>query len=126
MKLVAVLAAACGCVAAPVAAATHAAAQPPVCDAAQCVPYVAPNVSNGARCELRTRYPFGLDSSGGTLICAASGHWIPSRPLVGVRNLGQPCNGSTGAAQSPDGLPLACFGAGWTDNWTEIYYSSPV
>jgi hypothetical protein len=126
MKLMAILAITGGCLAAIGAAGGHASAQPS-CDDAQCVPYVAHGVAQGVPCVLRTRYAFGLDSSGGTLICSANGHWVQSPPLVGVRNLGDPCFGSNGSAQSPDGVPLGCLGGGgWSADYSGIYYSGTV
>ena len=127
MILTAVLALACGFVAAPVMAAGNASGDPSSCDGAGCVPYVAHDVAQGAPCSVRTRYDFGLDSSSGsTLLCAAVGKWTQSRPLVGVRPLGAPCYGSAGAAQSPDGIPMACDGQGWNANYTEIFNTPAI
>ncbi|MCW2654350.1 MAG: hypothetical protein QOE41_3956 [Mycobacterium sp.] len=122
MKLVVALALACGFTAAPLLAAADASGAPS-CDSPACVPYVARNVAQGTPCIARTRYVFGVDSSSGsTLLCDAKGQWIQSKPLIGLRLLGNPCYGSAGAAQSPDGLPLACRGPDWTANFTDIYY----
>lgn len=128
MKLTAALALACGFVATQVMAAGNASGFPPSsCDGAGCVPYVARDVTLGAPCTVRSRYPFGLDStSGSTLICATVGRWVQSKPLVGVRPLGGPCEGSEGAAQSPDGIPMACISQGWGENYAEMYYSPSV
>jgi hypothetical protein len=127
MKVMAVLAVGCGLIAAPLLGAGDASATPSSCDGADCVPNVARGVSQGAECDARTRYDFGLDSaSGATLVCSATGKWTPTRPLVGVRPEGAPCYGSSGSAQSPDGIPMACDGAGWNQNYTDIFYASPV
>jgi len=127
MRPVTVLALTCGFMAAPVMAAGTASGTPSQCDGANCVPYVARNVAQDAPCDVRTRYVFGLDSSSGaTLLCAAVGKWVPSKPLVGVRPLGAPCDQSEGAAQSPDGIPMTCVSQGWVANYTEIYYSNAV
>lgn len=120
MKIMAALALACGFITAPMMAAGTASGSP-TCDAAACVPYVARDASQGGPCLIHTRYVFGLDSSGGTLVCTAVDKWGQWVPLIGVRNLGAPCYGSSGAAQSPDGLPMACIGLGWTADYNEIY-----
>jgi hypothetical protein len=120
MRFTAALALTCALVAAPGIAAGNASADPSWCDGVACVPYVAGNVSQGAPCVGRTRYDFGLDASGGTLLCANVGKWAASRPLVGVRPLGAPCYGSDGAAQSPDGIPMVCAGQGWNENYNEF------
>ncbi|MBV9092247.1 MAG: hypothetical protein JO044_20410 [Mycobacteriaceae bacterium] len=121
MKIMAVVVLGCGLLAAPVIGAGPASGEPSSCDGAGCVPYVAQNVTAGAQCSARTRYDFGLDSSGATLICASVGKWAPTRALTGVRPLGAPCYGSAGSAQSPDGLPMTCNGWGWTGNYPDMY-----
>ena len=121
MKLIAVLALGCGLIAAPVMAAAGASASPP-CDDANCVPYVVRNVSEGGTCVLATRYVFGLDSSGNTLVCTARNTWAKSAPLIGVRNTSSPCDASRGVAQSPDGLPMTCMRQGWTADFNGIYF----
>jgi hypothetical protein len=134
MKLLTVAALACGVLGAPLMVVGIASAQPacnddgcvyvpPTCDNAGCVPYVKANVSQGGPCALGTRYVFGLDGSGKTLICTGQAVWATqSLPLVGVRNESQPCGGTKGWAQSPDGLPLSCLQQGWTQDYTAIYY----
>jgi hypothetical protein len=123
MRLRAVLALACGFIAAPVVAAGHASADPASCDGAGCVPYVAHNVTQGAECSVRTRYDFGVDSSGATFLCDSDNKWAASKQLIGVRTLGAPCDGSGGAAQSPDGIPMTCpgQGQGWLADYSVIY-----
>jgi hypothetical protein len=124
MKLMTVLALAGGFVAAPLIAAGTASALPPSwCDGAGCVPGVVHNASRGAQCVAATRYSFGLDSSGNTLVCTQGHVWILTRPLVGVRPLGAPCDGSTGSAQSPDGIPMSCKNAGWVADYSDILSS---
>jgi hypothetical protein len=127
MKLMAVLALACGFSAAPMLAVGTASGSPS-CDGPDCVPYVTRDTVQGTHCDLRTRFPFGIDSSGRTLICATGGGgtWVKTRPLTGVRTVGAPCFGSTGSAQSPDGLPLACNGHGWTASFHDIYFSKTL
>jgi hypothetical protein len=123
MRIMAVLAVACGCVAAPTMAAGNASASP-TCDGLDCVPYVARNVSLGAPCVFGTRYVFGVESgSGDTLACAPEGRWIQWKPLIGVRTLQAPCDGSPGAAQSPDGIPLGCVDSGWIFDFASLYYA---
>jgi len=127
MRLLAVLAAVltlpCGFIAAPVVAAGNASADPASCDGAGCVPYVAQGVTQGAECSYRTRYDFGVDSSGATFICTTNKGWTASKQLIGVRTLGAPCDGSGGAAQSPDGIPMSCPGPGqgWIADYSVIY-----
>ncbi len=125
MKPMTVLALTCGFIAAPVIAAGTASGSPSSCDGAGCVPHVAQNVREGTPCVYRTRYDYGVDpSTGNTLLCAAVGKWTPARPLVGVRPLAAPCDGSNGAAQSPDGIPMTCNGTGWVADYTEIFNTS--
>jgi hypothetical protein len=141
MKLMAVLALACGFIAAPVIAAPNASGEPecdgpdcvpavpyvPSCDGVDCVPYVARNVAQGARCTLATRYVFGLDSSGKTMICTANNVWqSSSAPLVGMRTLGAPCGEAKGLAQTPDGQPLSCKYQAWTADYSGIYFPAPA
>jgi hypothetical protein len=126
MKLVTVLAAAGGLIAAPLIAAGTASGLPPgSCDGAGCVPGVPKNAALGAACIGAPRFSFGLDSSGKTFMCSSRNQWVPTKPLVGVRPLGAPCNGETekGSAQSPDGLPMTCQGAGWNQDYTDFFYS---
>jgi hypothetical protein len=125
MKLVVVLAMACGFIAAPTVAAGYASAAP--CDGAACVPYVAHDVAYGGSCAPRTRYVFGLDpTSTHTFTCSSRQQWVPSKPLIGVRDLGAPCSGSDSSAQSPDGIPLACNGQGWAEDYGDIFNSKTV
>lgn len=73
MKLIAVLALACGFIAAPMTAAANASGSPP-CDSPNCVPYVDRDVAQGAPCVFSTRYVFGLDSSGSTWSALRKAH----------------------------------------------------
>ena len=125
MKLMAVAALVCGFVAAPMMAAGIASGAP-ACDGADCVPYVNRNAAQGVPCTLATRYVFGFDSSGSTLVCSANNQWVRSAPLIGVRTERQPCDGSTGAAQSPDGIPLKCIWQGWTPDYGAVYFPPPA
>ena len=89
------------------------------CDAVDCVPNVARNVVAGAPCMPAPGYVFGLDSGGGTLICASQGMWVRVGPLVGTREVAQPCDRAGDSAQQPlagndlqlmrnQGVPLRC------------------
>ena len=69
-----------------------------------------------------TRYVFGLDASGNTYLCNASNRWESSPPLIGIRHLRSPCDGETGMAQSPDGLPLSCKNGGWSLEYEQMYF----
>lgn len=93
----------------------------PSCDGLDCAPYVARDVVAGEACVERTRYIFGFDSSGGTLICTGEGKWVQSVPLVGVRFSGASCDGIKGTAQSPDGAPLTCDGQAWRVDFTPVF-----
>lgn len=122
MKLVAVLAGVGGVLAAPLVTASPAAASP--CDSVDCVPYVERNIDPGAACvPAGDRYLFGLDAAGNNYLCNAQGSWIAQPELVGVRTQGAPCDSSTGVAQSPGGLVLACKNGGWLPDFTAFYYS---
>lgn len=123
MKLVAVLALAGGFVAAPVLTPATSSAVP--CDGADCVPYVNRNAAAGAWCaQTGTRYLFGLDAGGNTLICNNRNEWVQSQPLIGMRTLRSACDANTekGMAQSPDGLPMSCKDGGWSMDYSAVYY----
>ena len=121
MKLAAVLALAGGLMSAPVISPATSSAAP--CDGADCVPYVQHDATSGGWCaQTGTRYVFGRDGSGNTYLCNLTGHWESSPPLVGIRYLGSPCDGETGMAQSPGGLPLSCKNGGWSLEYEEMYY----
>jgi len=126
MKLMTVFALASGFVAAPLVTAGGASALPTTCDGIPCVPGVAKNAVEGQPCISATRYPFGVDSSGSTLICAQVGRWVTTSPLVGVRTVTAPCDGVDGTAQSPDGLPLSCNGRAWVMDFNKIFYTPSV
>ncbi|MFZ0834122.1 MAG: hypothetical protein WAM92_13760 [Mycobacterium sp.] len=126
MKLMTVLALASGFGAAPLVTAGGVAALPTTCDGIPCVPGVAKNATEGQPCIAATRYPFGVDSSGTTLICAQVGRWVTTSPLVGVRTVTAPCDGVDGTAQSPDGLPLSCNGRAWVMDFDKIFYTPSV
>ncbi|MGH3676376.1 MAG: hypothetical protein ACRDU5_11685 [Mycobacterium sp.] len=125
MKLMAVLALACGFTAAPMMAAGTASGLPPnFCDGAECVPHVDRDVAAGASCHFQSRFPFGLTASGDTLVCNSMNEWVPSAPLIGVRTDRAPCAaGEQGMAQGPDGLPLSCDGLAWSMDFNSLYYS---
>jgi hypothetical protein len=111
LRHIAVVLALCGFMAAPITPAGQASASP--CNGPDCVPNVSRNAAVGAPCVPHKLYDFGLDPSGRTLICVNSGGWAQSLPLVGVRDMGDPCNGVQGTAQSPDGIPMTCSGVVW-------------
>jgi hypothetical protein len=122
MKLVAVMAVACGVLAAPLVTASPATAVP--CNSVDCVPYVDRNIDPSETCVPGgSRYLFGLDASGHNYLCNTQREWVSQPPLVGVRTNRAPCDGSTGVAQSPDGLVLTCKSGGWTPDFTAFYYS---
>jgi hypothetical protein len=82
--------------------------------AADDVPGMDYNAVRGAPCQTNGSFIFGRGPSGETLACAY-GRWQMSSPLVGVREIGAPCDAGAGqAAQSPEGRPLVCVtGQGW-------------
>jgi hypothetical protein len=124
MKLMAALALAGGLIAAPLIATPMASATPGSCDGAGCVPFVSQNVAAGQHCTQGTRYIFGLDATGNTLVCGLKSQWAPSAPLVGVRTLRLPCdpNVDKGVAQTPDGVPLTCTGGAWSADYSRVFY----
>ncbi len=124
MKLMAVLALACGFTAAPMVAVGTASALPGTCDGAECVPYVDHNVDPAAPCVFNSRYPFGLDAKGGTFLCTAENKWVTAAPLIGVRTLRAGCDASQQgkAAQSVDGQPMICDGTAWAARLSPLYY----
>jgi hypothetical protein len=124
MKLMAVLALACGLTAAPLMAAGAASAVPETCDGVDCVPYVDRNIVPTDPCVFSSRAPYGLDAKGNTFVCAATNAWQPAAPLIGVRTLRAPCDPNVpGSAQSPNGQPMLCEGGAWTSNFDALYYA---
>jgi hypothetical protein len=124
MKLLAVLALACGFTAAPLIAAGGASAYPVACDGVDCVPYVARNIVPTDACQFHARAPFGLDAKGNTFACTAMNKWVAVAPLIGVRTMRAPCDDKVpGVAQSPGGEPLICKGQAWSGYYDVLYYS---
>ena len=124
MKLIAVLALACGITAAPMVAAGTASADRGACDGLDCVPYLDRNIVPTDHCSFSSRYVYGLDATGSTFACAATNQWLPVAPLIGVRTLRAPCDPNmTATAQSPNGQPLNCEGGAFTSGFDMIYYA---
>lgn len=124
MKLMAVLALACGVIAAPMTAADTASAAPSTCDGVDCVPYVDRNIVPADHCQFSSRFPFGLDAKGDTFVCNASNAWVAVAPLIGVRTERAPCDQKVpGTAQSPAGQLMDCEGQAWTAYNGVLYYS---
>lgn len=104
-----------------------------VCDAADCVPNVARDVVEGAPCSPRPSYVFGLDSDHRTLICAANAVWVPTGPLIGERQVSQPCDRLGATAQQPIagndlqpptfGIPIWCAQYGTSMRW--VHFAVP-
>ena len=114
-KVIAALGLACGLVAAAIPLAGEASA---ACDSVDCVPNVARGVTAGAPCTPSPSYVFGVNAEG-TLICASQGMWVRVGPLVGTREVAQPCDRAGDTAQQPlagndlqlmrtPGVPLRC------------------
>ena len=87
------------------------------CDSAQCVPNVARNVVAGWPCAPNKYFAYGLDSAGGTLICASTGLWTPTWPLVGLYDASLPCPVLNQSAQGSDGVPFVCADMGGELRW---------
>lgn len=122
MKLMAIVALAGGFVAAPMVGAPVASGLPVICDGAECVQFVDRGAVLGEACEQSTRYNFGLDPSGNTLVCTFNKQWVASAPLVGIRPLRSSCGEDKGVAQTPDGLPLSCIDGSWTYDVSAVFY----
>jgi hypothetical protein len=124
MKLMAAVVLACGVTAAPMMTAATASALPGTCDGVDCVPYVKRNIVPTDPCQFKSRYPFGLDGTGNTFVCAATNKWVPVAPLLGVRTLRAPCDEKVpGTAQTPIGQMVNCEAAAWTPYNDVLYYS---
>jgi hypothetical protein len=124
MKLMAVLALACGITAAPLMAAGTASADRGVCDGVDCVPYLDRNIAPTDHCSFSSRYVYGVDATGSTFACAATNEWQPVAPLIGVRTLQAPCDPNVPAsAQSPNGQPLKCEGGAFSFGFDTLYYA---
>jgi hypothetical protein len=82
----------------------------PACDSADCVPNVARDrIFQDGTCQPRPTYVFGIDGQGRTFVCATSGVWSQTGPLVGVRWVSMPCYArQNDSAQEPTGVPLIC------------------
>jgi hypothetical protein len=100
------------------------------CHAASCVPNVAQNVVGGTPCTPSPSFVFGLDAQNGTLICSASGVWMPTGPLVGEAQVGLPCTTPGATAQERiaandlhikvPGVPLQCVGPAPISKWAHF------
>lgn len=100
------------------------------CHAADCVPNVARNVVGGTPCTPGLSFVFGLDSANNTLICAASGVWTATGPLVGEAAVALPCAAPGSTAQErlagntlePQvaGIPLVCAGPDGVSRWAHF------
>jgi hypothetical protein len=126
--VIAASAVACGLFTAAISLAGQASA---VCDSAGCVPNVARNIVDGAPCAPAPSFVFGFDSNGGTLICASQGMWVRVGPLVGEREVAQPCDRSGDTAQQPlagndlqllrtPGVPLRCADVNGALRWVNF------
>jgi len=102
-----------------------------VCDSAGCVPNVTRGVAEGAPCAPSPSFVFGFDSNGGTLICASQGMWVRVGPLVGEREVTQPCDRAADTAQQPlagndlqlmrtPGVPLRCADVNGALRWVNF------
>ena len=123
MRILAVLAMASGLASGLIAAPAATAAPPSTtCDGADCISYLNRSAKAGAPCLGGTRWVFGLDASGNTLVCGVDHEWLSSPPLVGVRTNSSRCDGGSGVAQSPDGFPLSCVDGQWKHDFNKSFY----
>ena len=126
-KIIAAPVIACGLISAAMPLAGEVSA---ACDSADCVPNVARNVVEGAPCQPRPSFVFGLDANRGTLICAAWGRWARVGPLIGTRELALPCERPGDTAQEPlagndlqprtPGVPLQCAAMNGATRWVHF------
>jgi hypothetical protein len=101
------------------------------CHSASCVPNVAQNVVSGTPCTPSPSYVFGMDANNGTLICSASGTWVPTGPLVGEAQVALPCATPGTTAQErmagnewqvkTPGVPLQCVGPADIAKWAHFF-----
>jgi hypothetical protein len=126
-KISAASAVACGLFSAAIPLAGEASA---ACDAVECVPNVARNVVAGAPCTPAPSFVFGVNADG-TLICASQGMWVRVGPLVGTREVSQPCDRAGDTAQQPlagndlqlmrtPGVPLRCADTNGALRWVNF------
>ncbi|MCV7343049.1 hypothetical protein BST42_13150 [Mycolicibacterium rhodesiae] len=97
------------------------------CHSPSCVPNVAQNVVGGTPCTPSPGFVFGFDAQKNTLICAASGVWVATGPLVGEAANALPCTTPGTTAQQrvagdewePKvyGVPLICTGPADWAHW---------
>ncbi len=100
------------------------------CHSPSCVPNVAQNVISGTPCTPSPSFVFGLDGRNGTLICAASGVWVPTGPLIGEAQNALPCSTPGTTAQERmagndwqvkvPGVPLICTGPAGISHWAHF------
>lgn len=100
------------------------------CHSPSCVPNVAQNVVGGTPCTPSPSFVFGFDAQKNTLICAASGVWMSTGPLVGEAQnaLGCTTPGTTaqervaGDEWEPQvpGVPLICAGPADMARWAHF------
>jgi hypothetical protein len=118
----AALFAAAAALAAVVAIAPTAGADPSGCAASKPGCSIVPGMHDGVvgqSCPTPARFAYGVDASGGLMECTGlsgqqSGTWRTLHShLAGVRPVGDPC-ASGQMAQAPDGQPLWCGPTGWT------------
>jgi hypothetical protein len=127
-KIIVASAVACGLITATISLAGPSSA---VCDSADCVPNVARNVVDGGACAPAPSFVFGFDRDLKTLICASQGVWVRVGPLVGEREVTQPCDRPGDTAQQPlagndlqllrtPGVPLRCADTNGALRWVNF------
>ena len=78
------------------------------CDAVDCIPNVQRDVVPGGLCDPHHLYDYGLDADSKPFVCTTAGIWVPTGPLVGLREVALPCDARNDSAQQPDGAALKC------------------
>jgi hypothetical protein len=90
------------------------------CDSVDCVPNVAHNVAAGAPCNPHPLFVFGVDPGANTVVCASWGVWTSAGPLVGIREVSQPCFRLNDSAQEYNGVPLQCLNLNNSLEWAHL------
>ncbi|MBF6254385.1 hypothetical protein IU414_06695 [Nocardia farcinica] len=76
--------------------------------------------TSGQACDIDTD-TWAKDANGQQLRCAYAGgptpRWVNSRPFIGIREPGTPCELGEAVAESPAGVPMVCVGTSGDGEW---------
>ncbi|MBF6187975.1 hypothetical protein [Nocardia farcinica] len=76
--------------------------------------------TSGQACDIDTD-TWAKDANGQQLRCAYAGgptpRWVNSRPFIGIREPGTPCELGEAVAESPAGVPMVCVGTPGDGEW---------